>query len=52
MVLTVVTGLLQWVFLVQVAREITAILGISVFLTKQTVERRRLRKEVSFSEQL
>jgi len=40
---------LQWCFLFVVAREITTILGIKVFITKQTIERRRERKEVSNS---
>ena len=47
LIITIATGVFQWIFLVVVAREITAILGISVFLTKQTVERRKQRREVS-----
>ena len=34
-------------FLIQVTNEITRILNISVFFTKQTVERRKNKKEVS-----
>ena len=51
MVITILTVALQWMFLIQVAKEITSILGISVFLTKQTIERRRRKKEVSTIQQ-
>ena len=47
LIITIAVAVFQWTFLVIVAREITSILGISVFLTKQTVERRRQRREVS-----
>lgn len=36
LILTCIVAMLQWVFLFTVAHEITTILGISVFLTKQT----------------
>ena len=36
----VVVGL-QWTWILVLIREVTQILGISVFLTKQTVERRK-----------
>lgn len=47
LIITCLTALLQWLFLIVVAKEITSILGISVFLTKQTVERRKNKKLVS-----
>lgn len=34
LVITAVAAALQWLFLIIVAKEITSILGISVFLTK------------------
>ena len=50
LVITILVAVLQWAYLIQVAREITTILGISVFFTKQTLERRKLRTEVSNSD--
>ena len=47
LIITIAVGVFQWLFLIVVAREITTILGISVFLTKQSVERRKLKREVS-----
>ncbi len=47
LVITVIVAVLQWAFLIVVANEITRILGIKVFITKQTVERRKARAEVS-----
>lgn len=47
LLITLITVALQWMFLIQVTNEITRILNISVFLTKQTVERRKNNKEVS-----
>jgi hypothetical protein len=44
LVITGITAALQWLFLIVVAKEITTILEISVFLTKQSVERRKLKK--------
>lgn len=41
LILTCFIGLMQWVFLFTVAYEITSILGIAVFVTKQTQERRK-----------
>ena len=49
LIITCLTALLQWLFLIVVAKEITSILGISVFLTKQTVERRKNKKLVSYN---
>jgi len=43
LVITIASAVFQWAFLIVVAREITSILGISVFLTKQTVQRRKQR---------
>lgn len=40
LIITCITALLQWVFLIIVANEITNILKIKIFLTKQTMERR------------
>lgn len=37
LIITICVFIFQWLFLIKVAREITSILGISVFLTKQTV---------------
>jgi len=50
LVITIITACLQWLFLIVVAREITSILGISVFFTKQSTERRRVKQEVSDSD--
>ena len=47
LVITIAVAVFQWAFLIVVANEITKILGISVFLTKQTVARRKQRREVS-----
>ena len=47
LLITLITVALQWMFLIQVTNEITRILNISVFFTKQTVERRKNKKEVS-----
>ena len=47
LLITLICVALQWMFLIQVTNEITRILNISVFLTKQTVERRKNNKEVS-----
>ena len=41
LILTSIVAGMQWVFLFTVAHEITNILGIKVFITKQTMERRR-----------
>ena len=49
MIITIVVAVLQWIFLIVVANEITSILGIKVFLTKQTVARRKAKAEVSSS---
>ena len=47
LIITCVTALLQWIFLIIVANEITGILKIKIFLTKQTMERRKQKAEVS-----
>lgn len=52
LVITIFTAVLQWLFLIVVAREITSILGISVFFTKQSDERRRAKREVRNSDNL
>ena len=46
LIITIAVACLQWLFLIVVANEITRILGIKVFLTKQTVERRKASAEV------
>ena len=37
--ITIATSVFQWMFLIRIAHEITKVLGISVFLTWQTVQR-------------
>lgn len=44
-ILTGVAAVAQWQFIISIVGEMTQILGIEVFLTKQTVEKRKAQQK-------